>query len=254
MCPSKSFIYFIRPLSSHPSTFSIFETSREIKTQYRDEPALNGTLPPFFDPRIRPKPTRLGNLVSKYLSGIVQIRMESDQPEATLGSDDRFRLVRQEMSRRFPRRAGYTQTLRMAICGLYISTSGLLGANLGADEHDIILLGYAVIDLNTNQVLGLQEYVVKPSNCDLHSNFLSEDVKQETTLTEVAVRNSSLSLQNAISLDKVRANFYSMGQTDLSLGRIESKQSVLTSLQDELIAYSSPYGTKCERSGLSGTK
>ncbi|BET02789.1 RNA-Hypothetical protein protein [Nesidiocoris tenuis] len=90
----------------------------------------------------------------------------------------------------------------MAICGLYVVTSGLLGTNLGSDEHEIVLLGYSVIDLATNQVLGLQEYVVQPTNCDInHSSYiLSDDVKQETRLTEAAIRTSGIPLQKALAL------------------------------------------------------
>ncbi|XP_073987384.1 RNA-binding protein fusilli-like isoform X2 [Rhodnius prolixus] len=89
---------------------------------------------------------------------------------------------------------------RMAVAGLFICTAGLQGLNLGSDESDIVLIGYAVIDLYTNEVLGVQEYLVIPTNCDLNSNFLSDQVKEETRMTEAAIKTSGVGLEKAINL------------------------------------------------------
>ncbi|KAL1115060.1 hypothetical protein AAG570_007091, partial [Ranatra chinensis] len=49
------------------------------------------------------------------------------------------------------------------------------------------------------QVLGVQEYVVRPSGGgDVNANILSEQALAETTLTEAAVKTSGLPLDRAL--------------------------------------------------------
>lgn len=50
------------------------------------------------------------------------------------------------------------------------------------------------------QVLGIQEYVIKPLSADINANFLSDEVQVETRLTEAAIRTSGVTLSKALSL------------------------------------------------------
>ncbi|CAH1393304.1 unnamed protein product [Nezara viridula] len=88
----------------------------------------------------------------------------------------------------------------MTACGFLVATSGLQNAGLGSDETDIVLLGYALVDMTRNQVLGIQEYVIKPLSADINANFLSDEVQVETRLTEAAIRTSGVTLSKALSL------------------------------------------------------
>ncbi|XP_014260084.1 RNA-binding protein fusilli isoform X2 [Cimex lectularius] len=137
----------------------------------------------------------------------------------------------------------------MAVCGLYVSTSGLQGSSLGSDEHNIVLLGYTVIDINTNQILGVQEYLVKPTDCDLNTNFLSESVKQETRLTEAAIRTSGVNLQKAISLFESYSR--SLGTDPASLvlttdGQAPLRQCLHPEATDKDITLPSQYTSFCD--------
>ncbi|XP_050673092.1 RNA-binding protein fusilli isoform X2 [Leptidea sinapis] len=49
------------------------------------------------------------------------------------------------------------------VCALHVRTGGQGGANLGADEEEIVYLAYIVIDVQTNQIIGRREYAVRPT-------------------------------------------------------------------------------------------
>ncbi|XP_075227568.1 epithelial splicing regulatory protein fusilli [Lycorma delicatula] len=84
------------------------------------------------------------------------------------------------------------------LCVLYVATAGLQGNALGSDEEEIVLLIYVIIDMNRNKVVGVQQYIVKPTVADVNENVLSEQLMQESALTEELVKNAGQPLETAI--------------------------------------------------------
>ncbi|XP_039297317.1 RNA-binding protein fusilli isoform X2 [Nilaparvata lugens] len=84
------------------------------------------------------------------------------------------------------------------LCALYVATAGLQGNALGSDEEEIVLLIYTIIDITRNKVIGMQQYVVKPSSADVNDNLLSDQLVQESFITEEMVKTNGVSLESAI--------------------------------------------------------
>ncbi|GLH04139.1 RNA-binding protein fusilli [Gryllus bimaculatus] len=70
------------------------------------------------------------------------------------------------------------------LCVLYVATAGQQGPNLGADEEEIVLLIYVMIDMTQNKVVGVTQYLVKPQVADMNENVLSEQIMSESGITE----------------------------------------------------------------------
>ncbi|XP_067005775.1 RNA-binding protein fusilli isoform X2 [Anabrus simplex] len=75
------------------------------------------------------------------------------------------------------------------LCVLYVATAGQQGPGLGADEEEIVLLIYVMIDMVQNKVVGVTQYLVKPRVADINENVLSEQIVAESGLTEELVKN-----------------------------------------------------------------
>lgn len=84
------------------------------------------------------------------------------------------------------------------LCVLYVATAGLQGNALGSDEEEIVLLIYVIIDMTVNKVVGVQQYLVKPTVADINENVLSEQIVEESALTEELVKNAGQPLESAI--------------------------------------------------------
>ncbi|RZF48745.1 hypothetical protein LSTR_LSTR013829 [Laodelphax striatellus] len=84
------------------------------------------------------------------------------------------------------------------LCALYVATAGLQGNALGSDEEEIVLLIYTIIDMTRNKVIGVQQFVVKPSSADVNDNLLSDQLVQESFVTEEMVKTAGVSLETAI--------------------------------------------------------
>uniref|UniRef100_A0A1B0CWC1 Putative rna-binding protein fusilli n=1 Tax=Lutzomyia longipalpis TaxID=7200 RepID=A0A1B0CWC1_LUTLO len=48
------------------------------------------------------------------------------------------------------------------VVSLYVATCGLGGSGLGSDEKEIVLLVYVIIDASTSNIVGVQQYLVRP--------------------------------------------------------------------------------------------
>ncbi|XP_026807559.1 RNA-binding protein fusilli isoform X5 [Rhopalosiphum maidis] len=84
------------------------------------------------------------------------------------------------------------------LCALYVATAGHQGNLLGSDEQEIVLLIYVVVDMTTNTVVGIQQYLVKPTQVDQNENILSDQVTSDIGITEKMVKTSGIPLQDAI--------------------------------------------------------
>ncbi|XP_072156853.1 RNA-binding protein fusilli isoform X2 [Bemisia tabaci] len=84
------------------------------------------------------------------------------------------------------------------LCVLYVATAGLQGNALGSDEQEVVLLVYVIVEVSANKVIGVQQYVVKPTVADINENVLSEQLVSESSLTEELVKSSGVPLQTAI--------------------------------------------------------
>uniref|UniRef100_A0A4Y0BJA0 RRM domain-containing protein n=2 Tax=Anopheles funestus TaxID=62324 RepID=A0A4Y0BJA0_ANOFN len=47
---------------------------------------------------------------------------------------------------------------------MHVTTCGQSGAGLGSDEKEIVLLIYVIIDVQTNNIIGVKQYLVRPRN------------------------------------------------------------------------------------------
>ncbi|XP_058465503.1 RNA-binding protein fusilli isoform X3 [Malaya genurostris] len=74
------------------------------------------------------------------------------------------------------------------VVSLYVATSGYNGAALGSDEKEIVLLIYVIIDVQTNNVVGVKQYFVRPTNPHQHSLLSSSSVSQNN----ISSSNTSL--------------------------------------------------------------
>uniref|UniRef100_A0A1L8DGE4 Putative splicing factor hnrnp-f n=1 Tax=Nyssomyia neivai TaxID=330878 RepID=A0A1L8DGE4_9DIPT len=48
------------------------------------------------------------------------------------------------------------------VVSLYVATCGLGGPGLGSDEKEVVLLVYVIIDASTSNIVGVQQYLVRP--------------------------------------------------------------------------------------------
>ncbi|XP_059608444.1 RNA-binding protein fusilli isoform X1 [Phlebotomus argentipes] len=48
------------------------------------------------------------------------------------------------------------------VVSLYVATCGLGGPGLGSDEKEVVLLVYVIIDASTTNIVGVQQYLVRP--------------------------------------------------------------------------------------------
>ncbi|KAF4525517.1 hypothetical protein B566_EDAN014903 [Ephemera danica] len=74
------------------------------------------------------------------------------------------------------------------LCLFFPVTAGIQGLGLGSDEEEIVLLVYILVDPETNKVVNIQQYLVKPRTADINENILSEQCLTESTLTEELVK------------------------------------------------------------------
>ncbi|XP_025410910.1 RNA-binding protein fusilli isoform X1 [Sipha flava] len=84
------------------------------------------------------------------------------------------------------------------LCALYVATAGHQGNLLGSDEQEIVLLIYVVVDMTTNTIIGIQQYLVKPTEVDQNENMLSDQVTSDIGITEKMVKASGIPLHDAI--------------------------------------------------------
>ncbi|CAB3385279.1 Hypothetical predicted protein [Cloeon dipterum] len=97
------------------------------------------------------------------------------------------------------------------LCLFYPVTAGLQGTALGSDEEEIVLIVFVLIDPDSNKVVNVLQYVVKPRTADINENILSEQCLSEAKLTEAAVKAAE-------PLETVLAKFESYVRTFVQSG------------------------------------
>jgi len=90
----------------------------------------------------------------------------------------------------------------------YAVSAGQNGPNLGADEEDIVLIVYLILDVANNKIVGVHQFPVRPSGVDINENILSEEVTEEYGLTEADIKKAS-------PLDEVIDHFDQVVHDDL---------------------------------------
>ncbi|XP_055628707.1 RNA-binding protein fusilli isoform X1 [Toxorhynchites rutilus septentrionalis] len=78
------------------------------------------------------------------------------------------------------------------VVSLYVATCGYNGAALGSDEKEVVLLIYVIIDVQTNNIVGIKQYFVRPSN-----PLQGREQHQQNAL--LALNSSNSASQNNIS-------------------------------------------------------
>ncbi|XP_045023270.1 RNA-binding protein fusilli-like isoform X1 [Daphnia magna] len=82
---------------------------------------------------------------------------------------------------------------------VHLATAGLNGPLLGSDEEEIVLICLVVVNIQTNQVVTVQDYWVKPRSADINENVLSEQAREEMGLSEELIRTKGNSLEQVLS-------------------------------------------------------
>jgi len=90
----------------------------------------------------------------------------------------------------------------------YAVSAGQNGPNLGADEEQIVLIVYLILDVANNKIIGVHQFPVRPSGVDINENILSEEVTEEYGLTEADIKKAS-------PLDEVIDHFDQVVHDDL---------------------------------------
>ncbi|XP_022906972.1 RNA-binding protein fusilli isoform X2 [Onthophagus taurus] len=85
------------------------------------------------------------------------------------------------------------------ICVMYVATAGLQGPLMGSDEQEIVLLIYVIIDTIQNQIVGMQQYPIRPLAADVNENILSEQLTSESVLTDELIKSSGRQLDTALA-------------------------------------------------------
>ncbi|XP_052902571.1 RNA-binding protein fusilli [Anopheles moucheti] len=85
---------------------------------------------------------------------------------------------------------------------LHVTTCGQSGAGLGSDEKEIVLLIYVIIDVQTNNIIGVKQYLVRPRNSTFRtessgSNALGALSSSSLTGSNSNISNSSSSTASA---------------------------------------------------------
>ncbi|XP_013790875.1 epithelial splicing regulatory protein 1-like [Limulus polyphemus] len=101
---------------------------------------------------------------------------------------------------------------------VYVVTAGLHGDNLGADEQEVVLFSWLVVDVANTKVVVVQQHFVKPRGADVNENLLSDTCRSVFQLTEESVNNGQ-SLENVLEeLDQfVKARFDNDGNRNFFL-------------------------------------
>ncbi|GAB0087029.1 RNA-binding protein fusilli [Sergentomyia squamirostris] len=70
------------------------------------------------------------------------------------------------------------------IVSLYVATCGAGGPGLGSDEKEIVLLVYVIIDASTTNIVGVQQYLVRPVG---HFNNKDKTQSEQPTSPDAAI-------------------------------------------------------------------
>ncbi|XP_055536124.1 RNA-binding protein fusilli isoform X2 [Wyeomyia smithii] len=98
------------------------------------------------------------------------------------------------------------------VVSLYVATGGYNGAALGSDEKEIVLLIYVIIDVQTNNVVGVKQYFVRPTNPHqsplLSRNSASQNniSSSNTSLDQSVGTNCSSSLSSSTVATGIHSN------------------------------------------------
>jgi len=90
----------------------------------------------------------------------------------------------------------------------YGVSAGQNGSNMGADEQDLVMLVYLVLNVEENKIVGVHQFPVRPTGADINENILSEEVTTEFGISEHDVKS-------APPLQSVIHQFDSLAQDEL---------------------------------------
>lgn len=92
---------------------------------------------------------------------------------------------------------------------LYVATCGYNGAALGSDEKEIVLLIYVIIDVQTNNIVGVKQYFVRPSNPQQgreHQNALHSSSASSASQNNISCSQTSLDQSIGTTCSSTQSN------------------------------------------------
>lgn len=79
---------------------------------------------------------------------------------------------------------------------VHLTTAGLNGDSLGVDEQEIVMMSYLLLEIDTNQIIGVQCHYVKPNNTfyteDQEECFIQEDCRKATGISEESFKQAKI--------------------------------------------------------------
>lgn len=107
------------------------------------------------------------------------------------------------------------------VVSLYVATSGYNGAALGSDEKEVVLLIYVIIDVQTNNIVGVKQFFVRPTNPIQQS-------QQQSLLNASSASQNNISSSNT-SLDNQSLGSGTTTATASSANSVNNATSATTS-------------------------
>ncbi|XP_062711513.1 RNA-binding protein fusilli-like [Aedes albopictus] len=110
------------------------------------------------------------------------------------------------------------------VVSLYVATCGYNGAALGSDEKEIVLLIYVIIDVQTNNIVGIKQYFVRPSNPQqgrehqnaLHSSSASSASQNNISSSQTSLDQSLSSSIGTSTCSSTQSNHSASGASAIS--------------------------------------
>ncbi|XP_050080103.1 RNA-binding protein fusilli-like [Anopheles maculipalpis] len=82
---------------------------------------------------------------------------------------------------------------------MHVTTCGQSGAGLGSDEKEIVLLIYVIIDVQTNNIIGVKQYLVRPRNSTFRTESSASNALGALSSSTLTGSNSNISNSSSSS-------------------------------------------------------
>ncbi|XP_058054122.1 RNA-binding protein fusilli [Anopheles bellator] len=72
------------------------------------------------------------------------------------------------------------------VVALHVTTCGQSGAGLGSDEKEVVLLIYVIIDVQTNNIIGAKQYLVRPMNSTFRTDSSGNSITGSSSNSNIS--------------------------------------------------------------------
>uniref|UniRef100_A0AAG5DSX4 RRM domain-containing protein n=1 Tax=Anopheles atroparvus TaxID=41427 RepID=A0AAG5DSX4_ANOAO len=111
------------------------------------------------------------------------------------------------------------------VVALHVTTCGQSGAGLGSDEKEVVLLIYVIIDVQSNNIIGAKQYLVRPT----HSTFRTEPAIASSSTTTITT-SSNTSTSSIGSANGSNTNVSAIGPASSNIIGSSSSSSTVAAI------------------------